>query len=187
MKRVHTLLAGMPMQRILLLLGGGLCILVAAGYTLLIKPPVGELQRLRSMRALLEASLGAEQESPAERARQLQAEVERLRRTLEGEAPQRSVQEMAALVLQQLDEVSARHQVRLLKVRPGRTQRSGEIMEIPFDVEVQGRFPDAYAWLRSVEQALGSMVVKRFEIRPIDADGLIQLSIELVSYRLGPA
>ena len=55
--------------------------------------------------------------------------------------------------------------------------------EMPFDVEVTGRYFDLFAWLQDAERELRPMVVKQFQLIPHPQEKLLQMSLRVVSYQ----
>ena len=57
------------------------------------------------------------------------------------------------------------------------------VEEIPFDVEVSGRYFDLYQWLLDAEQQLRPMVVKRFHLLSPARGTIIRMQLRIVAYR----
>jgi Tfp pilus assembly protein PilO len=82
-----------------------------------------------------------------------------------------------------LDSISSHHDIQLISVTPEKPQSVNIFEEIPFSIEVRGDYKGLADWLRSVEQELGHMVVRHFEITTQTGWDLLTMRLEMVSYR----
>lgn len=155
-----------------------------AGVLYVLKPSLGtyrELGRAHSG-ALLELATEGENTDPAAIAA-LEEGVKRIRDRLYGGSSGVPLQEMEAFVIDALDRISARHDVELTSVTPGRMTDVLMFGELPYDVRVAGTYFHLFDWLQDVEAELRPMVVKQFEMaRPEGAD-TVDLELRLVAYR----
>lgn len=165
----------------------GLVFLAAVGLTLLasylyvVKRPLAEYRRFRQTRTLLEAELEDESEKAIEIAR-LSGEVEALENQLARGGASVPVNQMVAHIIDRLDRISETYQVQLVGVKPGTRKEVFMFEEVPFDVEITGEYFSLFDWLREVEQELGPMVVKQYEILP-ENDNKTRMKLTMVSYR----
>ncbi len=170
--------------RSLLLLGGGLALVAALAWQLVLREPV------RSYRALVAERGESAQDVARERAgldRQAleaaAARVAALEHELYGAGPPVPVSQMASHVIGRLDGQAREFQVRLSGVKPDTPGEVLGFVEVPFDVQVEGDYPRLIAWLEAVERELRPMVVKRFRMEPVAGDGRIRMDLRVVSYR----
>ena len=91
---------------------------------------------------------------------------------------------LVAKVIAELDFLAKQHAIQLISVEPGNTGRLLLFDEMPFQIRIQGSYFELFRWLRSVEETLKPMVVKKFEITHGNTEDLRQMSLTLVSYRL---
>lgn len=95
-----------------------------------------------------------------------------------------SFSKMIAIVIGQLDQIAQQHSVTLLGVRPGNYIPVYMFDEMPFYVDVMGSYRSLFNWLYEIENKLGSLVVKRFEIEPGASQAERHMQLTIVSYHL---
>lgn len=165
----------------LALAGSLLALTLLASHLYVIKRPLAEYRRLRSTRSLLEAEISGGAQRPGE-IEQLSREVEALERSLQRGSQSSPPDRLVAHIVDQLDRISGHHEVQLVGVRPGKSKRAFMFEEVPFEVELTGRYFSLYDWLREVERELGPMVVKQYEVHP-DRERLARMKLTMVSYQ----
>ena len=76
----------------------------------------------------------------------------------------------------------------LASVIPGKGKKVQMFQETLFDVNVNARYFDFFNWLRTINEELGYVVVKKFEIIPQqnqgEKDPKLNITLTLVSYRM---
>jgi Tfp pilus assembly protein PilO len=154
---------------------------LAASFLYVLKRPWLEYGRLQQTRTLLEAEVADEVERSGEIAR-LTTAVDGLEQQLLRGSQAVPVNQMVAHIIDQLDRISGHHEVQLQGVTPGTSKPVFMFEEVPFEIELTGKYLDLYDWLREVEQELGPMVVKNYEVRP-ERDGEARMKLTVVSYR----
>jgi len=157
-----------------------LFVLFASLY--LFKKTITEYGQMKERRILLQAIVdsGAQLSNDISDYRQ---QVDALTKRLQGESPLLPVNQMIAQTIDRLDSISSRHDIQLISVTPEKPQSVNIFEEIPFSIAVKGDYRGLVDWLRSVEQELGHMVVKHFEITTQTGWGLLTMRLEMVSYR----
>jgi hypothetical protein len=75
-----------------------------------------------------------------------------------------------AHVIGLLQQLCWRHRLELASVRPEAGEEVHVFRETVFDVEVHGDYADFFAWLAEARDKLGFLVVKHYEIAPLEAD-----------------
>ncbi len=181
---IDRLLAQFEPRVILLLLAGGLVITVLGAYAWFFKLDIAEFDRLHQARSESQRDFEAERDrANDERIGALENKIEALRNTLYGNGVDLPGSQMVSYIITQLDRLSVLHGVRLVSVNPGETGEVLAFSEVPFDVEVAGRYLNLYAWLEDAERELRPLVVKQFLLEPRpETDGL-RMNLRLVSYR----
>jgi Tfp pilus assembly protein PilO len=157
-----------------------LFVLFASLY--LFKKTIAEYGQMKERRILLQATVdsGAQLSNDISDCRQ---QVDTLTKKLHGENPPLPVNQMVAQTIDRLDSISSDHDIQLISVTPKKPQSVNIFEEIPFSIEVRGGYKGLADWLRSVEQELGHMVVKHFEITTQTGWNLLTMRLEMVSYR----
>ena len=91
-------------------------------------------------------------------------------------------------VIGRLQKVSWATEVELISVQPGSGKQVQNFRESLFEVKLNAHYHDFFEWLQTVNDELGYIVVKKFEIRPDEQDALdnpeLSLQLTLVSYRM---
>ncbi|PLY15054.1 MAG: hypothetical protein C0631_07960 [Sedimenticola sp.] len=147
---------------------------------------------IKNYRAALESRehLGANirtSEQLVERLAMEKASIEALNKRLHGDMTGLPIEQMEAYVIGRLQKLSWNAGVELIGVRPREGQQVEIFREILFDVEVTGRYFDFFNWLRSVGNDLGFVVVKSFEIRPVNTtqeDPELRVVLGMAAYRV---
>lgn len=114
------------------------------------------------------------------------SEVERLERTLHGDTSNLPLKQVEAFVIGRLQTISWSNQVELIGVRPHEGTRKGKFHELLFDLELRGDYFDLYSWLKDVSSDLGFIVVKQFEMSPVnvgDGEPVLLVKLTMASYR----
>jgi Tfp pilus assembly protein PilO len=97
-------------------------------------------------------------------------------------------QAVKSFVIGRLQKVSWATEVELISVQPGSGKQVQNFRESLFEVKLNARYHDFFEWLQTVNDELGYIVVKKFEIRPEEHDKLdnpeLSLVLTLVSYRM---
>jgi len=116
----------------------------------------------------------------------LGSELEDLQHKLHGDMVDLPDNQLESFVIGRLQGISWRNHIELLSVRPGKGGQIQGYEEVLFDVEVAGDYFDLYTWLQKLGDELGFVVVKSFNIRPLDARGTeprLTAKLTIVSYR----
>lgn len=148
----------------------------------LFKKTIAEYGQMKERRILLQATVdsGAQLAKDISDCRQ---QVDTLNKRLQGESPLQPVNQMVAHTIDRLDSISSHHDIQLISVTPEKPQSVNIFEEIPFSIEVRGDYKGLADWLRSVEQELGHIVVRHFEITTQTGWDLLTMRLEMVSYR----
>ncbi len=112
-------------------------------------------------------------------------EIASLNRELHGSGPKLPVNQMIAYVIGKLDLIAGRHAVQLVSVKPDKSTRVFMFEEIPFHIEITGSYFSLFDWLHEVENELGPMIVKQFDIEAMQQEGVRRMKLVVVSYRAG--
>lgn len=174
-------------QRQLRMIGGGMLALVAVALlTYAVQPRFKAFRAARASLVLLDATTenGAGLDAQLSG---LRAQVEVLERELHGDMANLPLKQMEAFIIGRLQGISWRHDVQFVGVQPQDGGLSEQFSELLFDVELQGRYFDVFAWLEAVREELGFVVIKQFEVTPIGRTGMeepeLQVNLTMASYR----
>jgi len=115
-------------------------------------------------------------------------EVKKLSYQLHGDMSELPDNQMESYIIGRLQKVSWASGVELVSVVPGRGKQVQMFQETLFDVQINATYFDFFNWLKTINQDLGYIVVKKFEIQSqgsqIESDPKLNISLTLVSYRI---
>lgn len=174
--------------RVIAMLLIGLVALVATvEVSYLLWPQVKGFRELHASHQLLERAVTGN-DGLSSQLRKIEAEVQELSRRLHGDMARLPARQMESFVIGRLQKVSWATRVELLSVQPGSGKQVQNFRESLFEVKLNARYHDFFEWLQTVNDELGYIVVKKFEIRP-GSRGLLKnpepsLVLTLVSYRM---
>jgi len=117
----------------------------------------------------------------------LRTDVGVLERDLHGDMANLPPKQMEAYIIGRLQGISWRNDVQFIGVQPADGGLSEQFSELLFNVELQGQYFDVFAWLESVREELGFVVIKQFEMTPVNQSGAeapeLQVNLTMASYR----
>ena len=184
---METLLKSIAPRSLLMIMGGACLLIAAALISYGLWPQFTEYRMSRHTLETLEgAVLNADvldREIDG-----IEQEIAVLDENLHGGMMDLPERQMEAYVIGRLQEISWRHSVTLLGVRPGTVTTLTSLEEIPFNVEVSGDYFDLYAWLQDLGADLTFLAIRHFNISPVNtvsATPELKASLTLVSYREG--
>ncbi len=171
--------------RMLILLLGSVVVLTATGaYLYLFKNDLKEMKELRRIYSQSVKTVSIQEQALDEfDLDQLRQQVIDLKSRLYGKRANMHPGQMVSSIIGELDVVATRNSVRLLGVTPGARAELLGFEEVPFDVEVKGRYFDLYNWLQDAERELRPMVVKQFHLIPSSPGDDVRMELRVVSYR----
>jgi Tfp pilus assembly protein PilO len=158
----------------------------AAEFSYLLWPQINSYREQSASYTMLERAV-SDKSSLADQLLKIEAEVKDLSRQLHGDMAQLPVKQMESFVIGRLQKVSWSTGVELVSVQPGSGGQVQNFREQLFEVKLNANYHDFFKWLQIINDELGYIVVKNFEIKPIDSsveDPKLQLVLTLVSYRI---
>ncbi len=169
-------------QMLVFLLSSIMLLTIAAAYLYVLKNPITEFKQSQQTLALLENELqtGLSLDNLIESSQQSIAELDK---QLYGSSQQLPINQVIAFVIGKLDLIAEKHEVKLISVKPGMLENRHIFQELPFDIKISGPYLSLYEWLNEIENALGPIVVKQFDISPEQATADRNMRLTIVSYR----
>ena len=166
----------------------GIVLLIAmAEATYLLFPQVKTYRELYSSHQVLQQAV-SNNDSLSNQLQKIDSEVKNLSHQLHGDMAHLPVKQMESFVIGRLQKVSWATDVELMSVQPGSGNQVQNFRERLFEVKLHARYYDFFEWLQIVNDELGYIVVKKFEINPNDRDAIknpkLDLTLTLVSYRM---
>ena len=116
----------------------------------------------------------------------LETELQDLEHQLHGDMVNLPDNQMESFVIGRLQGISWRNNIELLGVKPGKGGQIQVFEEVLFDVEVSGDYFDLYSWLQELDDELGFVVIKSFNIHPLDnrdTEPRLTARLTIASYR----
>jgi Tfp pilus assembly protein PilO len=166
----------------------GVVLLIAlVEVTYLLWPQIKSYKELYSSHQVLKRAV-SDNDSLSNQLQRIDSEVKDLSRELHGDMAQLPVKQMESFVIGRLQKVSWATDVELMSVQPGSGSQVQNFRERLFEVKLNAHYHDFFEWLQIVNDELGYIVVKKFEINPNDRDAIenprLELGLTLVSYRM---
>jgi Tfp pilus assembly protein PilO len=167
---------------------GGVVLLLALvageGWLLVLRKPLNEYQALVAARETLASSLKAAPGQQGELTRlatELREITARLGARLHPPGPH---DEIASMVMSELDRSASVSGITLAGMHPGARRQVLNFEEVLFEVNAQGKYLQLCQWLMDFEQTLGqSATVSEFSMKSADEGRLIALSLKVALYR----
>lgn len=111
---------------------------------------------------------------------QLRGDIESLQRRLHGDMASLPEKQIEAHVIGKLQKLSWQNNVQLVGVEPSAGATIESFHEILFRVNLAGDYFDMYKWLQDVSNELGFVLIKQYEMNPMnDASEGPRLSVKL--------
>jgi len=162
-------------------------LLAVIEFTYLLWPQVKNYRNLQTSHTVLEQAV-INSDNLNNQLDRTKAEVQKLSRELHGDMAQLPEKQMESFVIGRLQKVSWATDVELVSVQPGNGKQVQNFRESLFEVRLTARYHDFFEWLQVINQELGYIVFKKFEISPDEREILknpkLSLSLTLVSYRI---
>ena len=177
--------------RLVAILLAGIVLLVSlVEITYLVWPQLKQYRELNASHEVLEQAVSSH-DSLADQLGRIDAEVQDLSRQLHGDMARLPAKQMESFVIGRLQKVSWSTDVELISVQPGSGKQVQNFRESLFEVRLVARYHDFFEWLQTVNDELGYIVVKKFDISSRENDVLdnprLNLALTLVSYRMEEA
>lgn len=161
---------------ILLLIG---LVMLAPISTYVVWPEFKKYRAVSASRATLVLATANEGELESQ-LDELRDVVGSLERRLHGDMANLPPKEVEAYIIGRLQAISWRNRVELVGVEPGTGEMIETFREMLFKVNLAGDYFDLYNWLRDLGEELGFVVIKQYQMSPIDrTEETPQLSAEL--------
>lgn len=117
---------------------------------------------------------------------QLNGDIDVLRRRLHGDMASLPEKEIEAYVVGKLQRMSWQNNVQLVGIEPSAGATIESFHEILFRVSLAGDYFDMYQWLREVSSELGFVLIKQYEMKPIDnlaQEPRLSVTLTMATYR----
>ena len=156
-------------------------------FTYLLWPQIKNYRNLYASHEILEQAV-SNSDNLSNQLDKTKTEVQKLSRQMHGDMAQLPEKQMESFVIGRLQKVSWATDVELVSVQPGKGKQVQNFRESLFEVRLTARYHDFFEWLQVINQELGYIVFKKFEISPADRNTLknpnLSLLLTLVSYRM---
>jgi Tfp pilus assembly protein PilO len=178
----HYLQKKVQPRMLIFLLASLLLLPLTAAYLYVLKKPYTQYRKSQQTLSLLENELQTGL-SLSNLIASKQQNIAQLDKQLYGSSQQLPINQIIAFVIGELDLIADKHKVKLISVKPGKLENRHIFHELPFIIELSGPYIQLYEWLNDVENSLGPIVVKQFEISPENTTAIRKMQLTIVSYR----
>ena len=116
----------------------------------------------------------------------LQGDIDSLQHRLHGDMASLPEKEIEAYVVGKLQRMSWQNNVQLVGIEPSDGATIESFHEILFRVSLVGDYFDMYQWLREVSNELGFVLIKRYEMKPVDnlsQQPRLSVTLTMATYR----
>lgn len=162
---MEAFLKNTPPRTVLLLLVSISLLVLAALGSYVVWPNYREYRQSLNTLQLLEGVV-ARGDSMAGEMAVIDRKVKDLNHKLHGDMVNLPQNQMESFIIGRLQSVSWRNHVELLSVIPESGSTVYTFQEVLFNVRVSGDYFDLYKWLLDVQEELGYVVVKQFNLTP---------------------
>lgn len=117
---------------------------------------------------------------------QLHRDIDSLQHRLHGDMASLPEKEIEAHVIGKLQLMSWQNNVQLIGIEPSAGETIESFHEILFRVDLAGDYFDMYKWLQDVSRELGFVLIKQYEMKPMnDASRSPRLAVkmDMATYR----
>lgn len=177
----------LPRHNYLLLMGGVLIVTLWLAFQWILQSDLSKTSELsfqyKSMQQSMQQKLQREQTLSHEHTTLLE-QITTLRKALSSTSERRSSEQIAPELMMVMDRLSQKHRVKLHSVKP--LQKVPLIMwhELPFEVNVVGRYERLFAWMQEAELTLAPMSVRKFSFSAMGEKGDVLMTMIVASYQL---
>lgn len=177
----------LDLRHLRLICAGVLGLLAAVALSYVLLPSFKTYLGTERDRQLLQAAAAAGADV-TEQIAQLQTAIADLQRELHGDAANLPDQQLESFVIGRLQSICWENDVELLSVKPSFVSDVvEEFSETLFSIELEGSYRNLYSWLVSVSEALGFVVIKEYQMRPVSGvadESSLRVSLTLAAYRV---
>lgn len=116
----------------------------------------------------------------------LSSDIDSLQRRLHGDMASLPVKEIEAHVVGKLQQISWQNDIQLVGIEPSAGATIETFHEILFRVTLAGEYLNMYQWLREVSTELGFVLVKQYEMQPLDnraQNPRLSVQLTMATYR----
>lgn len=165
-------------------MGAIVAMTLLAGHLYVVKPSLASLRQLEGGDAQgAVARLTAEADTAERAIGTTRGALAALSEELYGGTSQLPPERVESYIVDRLDQISARHAVELVSVKPGEAKQVLMFDELLYEVEVKGQFSSLVAWLWELEDELRPLVVNGFDMHPTARGAWVGMKLRLASYR----
>ena len=171
-------------RQLRLMLSGGLLVLVALIGSA-VWPQVRDYRALRNSHTIL-SQASTNHDELARQMSALRAQSAELRHRLQGGMGDLPLEQVESHIIGLLQRLCWQRNLELSSVVPRPGETVNVFRETVLDVELRGDYPDFFKLLNDMRDELGFLVVKQYEITPIEADKAVPrlaAKIQIAAYR----
>ena len=117
---------------------------------------------------------------------QLHGDIGSLQRRLHGDMASLPEKQIEAHVIGKLQKLSWQNNVQLVGIEPSAGATIESFHEILFRVNLAGEYFELYKWLQDVSRELGFVLIKKYEMKPMDnlsQNPRLSVTLTMATYR----
>jgi len=183
---INDLLNKLDARQRILLAGGSLALLMAGLFSYVLLPQIKVYRQSLESLAVLEG-VASQGQAVSEQLERLSMEVNDLDQQLHGDMANLPEKQLESFVIGRLQTISWRNNVELVSIEPSLGETVQAFQESLFRVELGGSYFDLYGWLGEINEELGFVVIKEYEMQPVEdvaEDPNLAVTLTIASYRL---
>ena len=168
-----------------LILGVTVVAVIALLFTYLVLPKIKTYRGIAKTETTLSKVVESGDLLDTQLAR-LDGDIDTLRRRLHGDMASLPEKEIEAYVVGKLQRMSWQNNIQLVGIEPSAGATIETFHEILFRVSLAGDYFDMYQWLREVSSELGFVLIKQYEMKPMDnflQNPRLSVTLTMATYR----
>ena len=180
-----TALSRFDKKELWLILAATVCAVMALLFTSLVLPKITTYRGVSKTETTLSKVVENGDVLDTQLA-QLNGDIELLQRRLHGDMASLPEKEIEAYVVGKLQRMSWQNNVQLVGIEPSAGATIESFHEILFRVSLAGDYFDLYQWLREVSSELGFVLIKQYEMKPMDnlsQQPRLSVTLTMATYR----
>ena len=173
-------------RQLRLLIGGGLLLLIALLFSYILLPQMKAYQKALTSKTML-LNIASQGQAVSLQLQDMAAEVEALKKELHGDMANLPEKQLEAFVIGRLQTISWRNNVELLSIEPQAGETVQVFSESLFKVELAGNYFELFDWLGEINEQLGFVVIKEYQMQPIEnvaENPRLTVNLTIASYRV---
>lgn len=172
-------------RQLMLLMSGILLLIVAILITYFVMPQLKEYRGMVKTRDSLKL-LVVNSDDLISQLQLGEKSVSELNKKTHGDMATLPVNQLESYIIDRLQQISWKHNIDLLSIKPSSGEAIGKFREILFSINLSGDYFNLYTWISELNTQLGFTVIKQFEMRPLgqhETSPVLSAKLIMATYR----